>query len=107
MSDKCEMDLHLLGREIAKDPNECSRVIMETTLKFVGNFREIVLFRPVVLGDDRDLFAVKLNETFKKLREGIVINPTDIDTSQILNSLKNTLNYEGFSSIEVILVNIW
>lgn len=95
------MELHLLGQEIAKDSNGCARLIMETTLKFVQNFREIVLLRPAAVMDDRDLFAVRLNKAFKQLREGIVIDMEDIDTVQILKSLKNTMNFEGFSSIEV------
>ncbi|XP_021950260.1 dynamin-1-like protein [Folsomia candida] len=107
LSEKCESDLHCLGREISTDAKDCSWLIMETTLQFVKNFREIVHFRPIdVLDDEADLFAVSVNGSFKKLREEIVTDEKSIDTLQIMKALKNTQNFEGFASIEQVFKTI-
>jgi len=49
---------------------------------------------------DDDLFPVKLNAIFTQFGKDISEHYSDFDSPNVLERLKGTMNYEGFSSIE-------
>jgi hypothetical protein len=78
---------------------------MKTTTKFVTKFNDTVRFRSLLCTDeDKVPFAVSVNEAFQQLREEIEI--VLVDLQYIHKSLRNTLNFESYASIEVQLLKI-
>jgi hypothetical protein len=93
----------MLGNDISTKPEEWTWIIMETTTKFIAKFREITYLRSATNYGLKS-FTVRINAAFDKYRKNIVIEK--VDYKLLEQELKNTLNYEGFSSIEVQF-DIW